>query len=70
MQKKRGIQNPQDMSTKELSNTLIRNDSKRKVDSIHIKLRTLGIEKIAKIQNISKNDFNKVKKLQEKSIDE
>ena len=58
------------MSTKELSNSPIRNDSKRKVDNIHIKLRTLGIEKIAKIQNISKNDFNKVKKLQEKSIDE
>ena len=58
------------MSTEELSNSPIRNDSKRKVDNIHIKLRTLGIEKIAKIQNISKNDFNKVKKLQEKSIDE
>ena len=27
-------------------------------------------KKIAKIQNISKNDFNKVEKLQEKSIDE
>ena len=67
---KRGIQNPQDMSVEELLNTLSRYDSKRKVNSIHIKLQRLGLEKIAKIQNISKNDFNKVEKLQEKSIDE
>ena len=67
---KRGIQNPQDMSTKELLNTLSRYDSKRKVKSIHIKLRRLGLKKIVKIQNISKNDLNKAKKLQEKSLDE
>ena len=35
-----------------------------------MKLRRLGLEKIAKLQNLSKNDFNKVKKLQEKSINE
>ena len=67
--KNRGIPNPQDMSTKELLNTLGRYDSKRKLTSIRIKLQRLGLEKIAKIQNISKNYFNKIKKLQEKSID-
>ena len=35
---KRGIQNPQDMSTEELLNTLCRYDSKRKVNSIRRKL--------------------------------
>ena len=68
--KNRGIQNPQDMPTEELLNTLSRYDSKRKLKSIRMKLRRLGLEKIAKLQNLSKNDFNKVKKLQEKSIDE
>ena len=67
--KNRGIPNPQDMSTKELLNTLGRYDSKRKLTSIRIKLQRLGLEKIAKIQNISKNYFKKIKKLQEKSID-
>ena len=64
---KRGIQDPQDMSTEKLLNTLSRYDSKRKAKSIRIKLQRLGLEKI---QNISKNDFNRAKKLQEKSIDE
>ena len=68
--KNRGIQRPQDMSTEELLNTLSRYDSKRKVKSIHRKLQRLGLEKIAKIQNISINDLNKAEKLQEKSIDE
>ena len=68
--KNRGILNPQDMSTEKLLNTLGRYDSKRKSTSIRIKLQRLGLEKIAKIQNISKNYFKKVKKLQEKSIDQ
>ena len=68
--KNRGILNPQDMSTEQLLNTLSRYDSKRKLKSIRMKLRRLGLEKIAKLQNLSKNDFNKVKKLQEKSINE
>ena len=68
--KNRGIQNPQDMPTEELLKTLSRYDSKRKLKSIRMKLRRLGLEKIAKLQNLSKNDFNKVKKLQEKSINE
>ena len=33
-------------------------------------MQRLGLEKIAKLQNISKKDFNKVKKMQEKSIGE
>ena len=57
------------MSTEELLNTLSRYVSKPKVYSIRRKIQKLGLEKIAKIQNISKNDFNKVTKLQEKSID-
>ena len=67
---KRGIRNPQDMSIEELINTLSRYDSKRKVYSIRRKLQRLGLEKIAKLQNISKKDLNEVKKMQEKSIGE
>ena len=67
---KRGIQNPQDMSINGLLDALSRYDSKRKVYIIRRKLQRLGLEKIAKLQNISKKDFNKVKKMQEKSIDE
>ena len=68
--KSRGIQNPQDMSTEELLNTLSRYDARRKVKSIRRKLRRLGLVKIAKIQNVSINELNKAEKLQEKSIDE
>ena len=68
--KSRGIQNPQDMSDEELPNAFSRYDSKCKVYSICRKIRRLGLEKIAKIENMSKNDFNKVKKLQKKAIDE
>ena len=53
-----------------LLNALSRYDSKCKVYSIRRKLQRLTLEKIAKTQNISKNDFNKIKKIQEKSIDE
>ena len=70
MQKNRGIQEPQNMSTEELLNTLSRYDSKRKVKSNRRKLLKIKLEKIAKIQNISKNELNKAEKLQNKSIDE
>ena len=68
--KKRGITEPQKMSTQELLNTLSRYDSRRKVKSNWRKLLGIGLKKIAKIQNISKNELNKAKKLQNKSIDE
>ena len=48
-----GIIEPQKMSTQELLNTLSRYDSRRKVKSNHRKLLEIGLEKIAKIQNIS-----------------
>ena len=57
------------MSTRELINTLSRYDSRRKVKNIHKKLSGMGPEKIAKIQNILKNELNQAKKLQIKSID-
>ena len=47
--KRRGIQNPQDMSHEELSNAVTRYDSKCKVYSICRKIRKLGLKKIAKI---------------------
>ena len=52
--KKRGIIEPQNMSTKELLNTLNRYDSKRNRG----KLSEIELEKIAKTQNISKNESN------------
>ena len=67
--KNRGIQEPQNMSTEELLNTLSRYDSRRKVKNNHKKLSEIKLEKIAKIQNISKNELNKAEKLQKKSID-
>ena len=66
----RDIQEPQNMSTKELLNTLSRYDSRRKVKNNRKKLLKIKLEKIAKIQNISKNELSKVEKLQNKSIDE
>ena len=68
--KNRGIQEPQNMSTEELLNTLSRYDSKRKVKSNRRKLLKIKLEKIAKIQNISKNELSKAEKLQNKTIDE
>ena len=47
------------MSTKELLNTLNRYDSRRNRG----KLSKIGLKKLAKIQNISKNELNKVRKL-------
>ena len=64
------IQEHQSMSTEELLNTLIRYDSRRKLNSNHRKLSKIKLEKIAKIQNISKNELSKAEKLQNKSIDE
>ena len=68
--KNRGIKEPQNMSTEELLNTLSRYDSKRKVKSNRRKLLKIKLEKIAKIQNISKNELSKAEKLQNKSLDE
>ena len=48
------------MSTKELLNTLNRYDSRRNRG----KLSEIGLEKIAKIQNISENELNQTKMLQ------
>ena len=68
--KNRGAIEPQKMTTEELLNTLRRYDSRRKVKSTHRKLLRIGLEKIAKIQNISKNELNQGEKLQRKSGDE
>ena len=54
----------------EVLKNLSRYDSKRKVKSNHRKLLKIKLEKIAKIQNISKNELSKAEKLQNKSIDE
>ena len=67
--KNRGIQEPQNMSTKELLSTLSRYDSGRKVKSNRKKLLKIKLEKIAKIQNILKNQLSKTEKLQNKAID-
>ena len=58
------------MSTKELIGTLDRYGAKRKVNSNRRKILKMGLEKIAKKQNISKNELRKAEKLQDKSIDE
>ena len=47
------------MSTEELLDTVSRYDSRRKVKSNHRKLLKIKLEKIDKIQNISKNELNK-----------
>ena len=54
----------------ELLNALSRYYSRRKVKNIRKKLLGIGLEKTAKIENISKNELNQAKKLQIKSIDE
>ena len=58
------------MSTQELTNTLSRYDSRRKVKNNRKKFLKLVLEKIAKIKNISENELNQAKLLQRKSIDE
>ena len=65
--KNRGIIEPQKMSTLELLNTLSRYDGRRKVRSNRRKLLEIKLEKIAKIQNISKNELNKVKRSTKKN---
>ena len=50
--KHRGITEPQNMSTQELINILSRYDSRRKVKNNRKTLK-IGLEKIAKIQNVS-----------------
>ena len=68
--KNRGIKEPQKMSTQELINTLSRYDSRSKVKNDRKTLLKIGLETIAKIQNISKKELNKAKKLQRKSKEE
>ena len=50
---------PQNMATKELLNTLNGYDSWRD----HGKLSKIGLEKIAKIQNISENELKEIARL-------
>ena len=69
----RGIKDPQNMSKEELLNTLSRYNSKHEVKKIHKKLSKIGLEKIAKIQNISKKWIKssqkaKIKKKKKKKI--
>ena len=68
--KNRGIIEPQNMFAQELINTLTKYDSRRKVKNNRKKLLKIRLEKIAKIQNISKNESNQAEELQRKSIDE
>ena len=58
------------MSTKDLLNTLSRYDSRRKVKNNRKKLLKIKLEKVDKIQNISKNELGKAERLQNKSLDE
>ena len=62
--KNRGIIKPRKMSIQELKDTFSRYDSRLKVKSNRRKLLKIKLEKIAKIQNISKNELNKAEKLQ------
>ena len=62
--KSRGIIEPQNITTQELINTLTRYESRCKVKNNRKKLLKIVLEKIAKIQNISKNELNQAKKLQ------
>ena len=68
--KNRGIKEPENMSTKELLDTLSRYDTNRKVNSNRRKIFKMGLEKIAKLQNISKDDLSRVEQLQNNSIKE
>ena len=66
----RGAIEPQKMTTKELLNALRRYDSRRNVKCTFRKFLRIGLEKIAKIQNITKNELNRGEKLQRRSGDE
>ena len=54
----------------QLLNALSRYYSGRKAKNTRKKLLGIGLEKLAKIENISKNELNQAEKLQRKSIDE
>ena len=62
----RGIKDPQNISKGELLNTLSKYGSNREIEKIHKKLSKIGLNKIFKTQNISKNELNQVKKLKKK----
>ena len=66
----RDIKDPQNISKEELLNTLSRYDSKDKVNKVCGKLSKIGLKKIAKIENISKNELTQVRKFLEKSMNE
>ena len=68
--KNKGIKEPQKMSTEELLNTLYRYDIKCEVKSNRRKLNKINLKKIAKKQNISRNELRQAERLQNKSIDE
>ena len=57
--KRKGIKEPQNMSTKKLLNTPNMYDSKPKSE----KLSKMGLWKVAKIPNISENEVNQGEKL-------
>ena len=57
------------MSTKELLDILSRYDTKRKVNSNRRKILKMGLEKLAKMKNISENELRKAENLQSKSRD-
>ena len=69
-QKREALQTPQKMCTSDLLNALSRYHSRRKSHKIRRKLRTLGVNKYIKKQNISENDLRKVTKIQSMSIDD
>ena len=58
------------MSPEELLGALSRYNSNRKSNNNRRKILKIGLEEIAKLQNISKNDLSRVEKLQNKSIKE
>ena len=71
--KDRDIKNPQNMSTEELLDALIKYDSEHEVKNNRKKLEKMDLKKLLKykiFQKISKNYLSMAKQLQNKSIDE
>ena len=71
--KDRGIKSPQNMSTEELLDALIKYDSEHEVKNNRKKLEKMDLKKLLKykiFQKISKNYLSMAKQLQNKSIDE
>ena len=68
--KSRGIKEPQQMSTEKFLDAFSRCDSKHKAESNRRKLNKIHFIKIAKKQNISRNELRKAEKPKGKSIDE